>query len=642
MNKIYDRKTKKDMIKGYIRNRYIKDNKMFMIAFIVLLIGIATVYNALAIVYPSYNTEQDCRGCHGIVANRHHLLVSNGTYRCTDCHAMKFDSQNQTYYPEIIRNCLICHPGKNHTDTHHIFVSQGLFVCTDCHPILYDGQNQTYYPKITWDCTVCHSTVLSIQNGTPGPTPTPTPTPTQPIPPSITIFSPISPVRDIVGSPRDFSITTDQIVNVRWYINDNQIQYNEGVTYTNYHNTSANLGVWNVSAVASNINGTVKYTWIWNVTNNIRIPPTIIFYAPYSPLIDRAGTIRKFGIATDQIVNIRWSINGVDVQSNMSVTGASYTNTSSSPGEWFVLANANNENGSVSHSWNWNVVESTPPVTTINLSGISGTNGWNISDVQVILVAIDDGGSGVANTRYRINSGAWITYTGPFIITNEGVSTIEYNSTDNVGNIELVKIQTIKIDKTLPQVTINSPVNGTIYIMNQNLIADWSVNDAISGIGTVMSTYPNGGIINTTSVGTKNFSIHATDSAGNVAKKNVTYYVRYNFGRFLEPVNNDGSSIFKLGSTVPIKFQLTDANGNYVTSAVATLNISKITQTITGTYLEPYTTGSGTAGYTFIYETNGNRYSYNLMTKSLSVGTWRIRVDIDDGSFYAVNISLKK
>ena len=121
----------------------------------------------------------------------------------------------------------------------------------------------------------------------------------------------------------------------------------------------------------------------------------------------------------------------------------------------------------------------------------------------------------------------------------------------------------------------------------------------------------------------------------------MTYYIHYNFGQFLEPVNNDGSSIFKLGSTIPIKFQLTDANGNYVTNAVARLNLSKIASAVIGTNLEPYTTGSGTIGDAFIYEINGNKYSYNLATKpNLSVGTWRIRVDINDGSSYAVNISL--
>lgn len=141
---------------------------------------------ATAITYPSYNNETDCRNCHGITVDRHHDLVPNGTYQCTDCHAMKYDNQSQTYYPEVIRNCLTCHPAKNHTDVHHDLVAQGLFVCSDCHQMKYNNQTQTYYPEVTWDCTVCHSTVLSLND-----TPPPVPTPVPPSPPTVGNFSQI-------------------------------------------------------------------------------------------------------------------------------------------------------------------------------------------------------------------------------------------------------------------------------------------------------------------------------------------------------------------------------------------------------------------------------------------------------------------
>ncbi len=58
-------------------------------------------------------TEEVCRNCHGITVNRHHLLVQNGGYQCTDCHKMIWDNLSQSYNPEIIRNCPICHPGKH-------------------------------------------------------------------------------------------------------------------------------------------------------------------------------------------------------------------------------------------------------------------------------------------------------------------------------------------------------------------------------------------------------------------------------------------------------------------------------------------------------------------------------------------------
>jgi hypothetical protein len=82
-----------------------------MIFAIIILAAMSLISFAL---YPSYNTETDCRSCHGITVDRHHLLLVNGTHKCTDCHVMKYDPVNQTPYPEIIRNCLICHPTQNH------------------------------------------------------------------------------------------------------------------------------------------------------------------------------------------------------------------------------------------------------------------------------------------------------------------------------------------------------------------------------------------------------------------------------------------------------------------------------------------------------------------------------------------------
>jgi thioredoxin-related protein len=68
---------------------------------------------------PSYN-ETYCRSCHGNTVDRHHLLLVNGTHQCTDCHATKYDSQNHTYYQEVIRNCVTCHATTAHS-------------CVSCH-----------------------------------------------------------------------------------------------------------------------------------------------------------------------------------------------------------------------------------------------------------------------------------------------------------------------------------------------------------------------------------------------------------------------------------------------------------------------------------------------------------------------------
>jgi hypothetical protein len=519
-------------------------NKMLKVIFAIFLLAAMSPVTFAS--YPSYDTETDCRNCHGITADQHHLLVANGTKQCTDCHAMKYDTQNKTYYPEVIRNCLACHGGKDHTDAHHLLVQQGLFACMDCHEMKYDVQNQTYYPEITWDCTACHSTILNRDSA---PVPAPVPAPVNP--PTITQYSPASPQKDVVGASRKFNVTIDQKVNLTWYINGNPVQSNDSVTDASYINSSAVLGVWNVSVKASNVNGNIMYTWIWNVTS-VPTPPVITSSAPISTVNDTFGSSRKFGITIDQTANIVWYINGNPVQSNDSVIGASYNNASTTAGVWNVDAIATNANGSVMHSWTWNVI----------------------------------------------------------------------------------------IDHVSPEITINSPVNGRIYLLYQSLIAKWSVNDIDSRIAMATGTYPSGSTIKTNSVGTKNFSVYAKDNAGNTNIKNVTYYIRYNFGGFLWPIKTDGSSIFKKPNEVSIKFQLKDANGNYVNNAIAKLSLSIIGPTIGEKYLQSSTTA--TNGGVFKYNSKDKIYYYNLETKGLASGTWQIRVNINDGSSNAVNIFLQK
>ncbi len=65
-----------------------------------------------SITHPSYNTEAECRNCHGNTVDRHHALAQGGKYGCTDCHQMKQDDQGN-FYPEVIRDCIVCHAGKH-------------------------------------------------------------------------------------------------------------------------------------------------------------------------------------------------------------------------------------------------------------------------------------------------------------------------------------------------------------------------------------------------------------------------------------------------------------------------------------------------------------------------------------------------
>jgi hypothetical protein len=92
------------------------------------------------------------------------------------------------------------------------------------------------------------------------------------------------------------------------------------------------------------------------------------------------------------------------------------------------------------------VVDVTPPVTTIQFTGLEGEYDWYYSDVEVMLSANDDC-SGVASTMYSLNGSTWMLYTDSFVLEDPGEHTIHYYSTDNAGNVEDIKTSTIKISK---------------------------------------------------------------------------------------------------------------------------------------------------------------------------------------------------
>jgi hypothetical protein len=124
--------------------------------------------------------------------------------------------------------------------------------------------------------------------------------------------------------------------------------------------------------------------------------------------------------------------------------------------------------------------DDTPPATIISLDGVEGNNGWFTSDVTVTLSATD-GVSGVDKTEYSFDSTAWTIYTSPFNITTEGNTVISYHSTDNAGNAETTKSQTIKIDKAVPSGSILIDY-GDAYTNLTSATLTLTATDATSGV----------------------------------------------------------------------------------------------------------------------------------------------------------------
>jgi len=274
-----------------------------------------------------------------------------------------------------------------------------------------------------------------------------------------------------------------------------------------------------------------------------------------------------------------------------------------------------------------NIDKTKPEIVNIIVPD-ANDHGWYNTDVDVHYSCAD------------ILSGP-INASGDKIIASEGKNqSVSLECADLAGNISAVESGNINIDKTKPQIIITSPASED-YLLHQTVEADWTAEDVLSEVETVVGTVADGQPIDTSNVGLNVFKVEASDYAGNVNTATVNYYVVYNYGGVLEPVNSSGSSIFKLGRTVPIKFKLFGESNTPVANAVVMLNLAKISNNVIGTEIEATSTSQATEGNLFRYDSTENQYIFNLNTKNLSAGSWVMKIYLDDETVKEVYFSLK-
>jgi hypothetical protein len=140
-------------------------------------------------------------------------------------------------------------------------------------------------------------------------------------------------------------------------------------------------------------------------------------------------------------------------------------------------------------------------------------------------------------------------------------------------------------------------------------------------------------------VGTSTVVCTASNSCGSAACA-FTVSVVYAWSGVLQPVNADGSSVFKLGSTVPVAFQLTGASA-CVTTLAATLSYSKLSPDPPGPVNKAGSTSAATTGNLFRYDPKSGQYIFNWGTKGLTSGKYQLQINLGDGVIHTVTVGLK-
>jgi hypothetical protein len=140
------------------------------------------------------------------------------------------------------------------------------------------------------------------------------------------------------------------------------------------------------------------------------------------------------------------------------------------------------------------------PTSVASASPGANAAGWNKGNVSVSLSATDNaGGSGVRSITYAIG-GTPTTVSGAstsFTVSSEGVTTISYFATDNVGDAEAAKTLVVRIDKPAPTGSLSlspnvlRPPNHRLVRITPRLSTSDNLGGPVSVTGpTVTSNEP--------------------------------------------------------------------------------------------------------------------------------------------------------
>jgi hypothetical protein len=140
--------------------------------------------------------------------------------------------------------------------------------------------------------------------------------------------------------------------------------------------------------------------------------------------------------------------------------------------------------------------------------------------------------------------------------------------------------------------------------------------------------------------GTKTITIAVTDDDGGSGSSSGTFATKYTPSSFLAPINTGAGprSVFKLGSTIPVKITVTDCTGAQVTTLTPAVQLAKVDNVPDGSVNEDQVTETPTNGKNMAWV--GDKYLFTLSTKNsqfngganLTSGSYRLWVT--DASFF--------
>ena len=230
-----------------------------------------------------------------------------------------------------------------------------------------------------------------------------------------------------------------------------------------------------------------------------------------------------------------------------------------------------------------------------------------------------------------------------------GDTTVTLTVRDAAGNASTCRVTVQVVDTTRP--VLGECPSGGPFLLNSGpqMIGPIGASDTC-GLDATSSSLT--ATVDTSSVGTKTVWFTAVDTSGNSFSKACDYQVQYVSGgtcngqpshSILPPIKADGSSVFKKGRTVPVKFQVCDAAGNSIGTPGVVASF-KLVQKWHGTVIlyPNVNPDSTTPDNAFRWDAAAQEWHFNLSTKNLAAGyTYKYKIRLNDGTSIVFQFGLR-
>ncbi|HEY2813578.1 MAG TPA: hypothetical protein VGJ03_08960 [Acidimicrobiales bacterium] len=259
-------------------------------------------------------------------------------------------------------------------------------------------------------------------------------------------------------------------------------------------------------------------------------------------------------------------------------------------------------------------VDKTPPTVTCT----SPTANWSKTDVTASCTA-SDAGVGLANPAQASFTRSTSVPDGT---ANASAPIPAATVCDALNQCRTVGPWTAKVDKAPPTAIIATPLDGDVYFLNQSVAAAYLCADVGSGIAAnkCVGTKANGSNIDTSSAGTKTFTVTATDVAGNQTVTTSTYTVQPSNAQY--SICRIAPTVTRTGQTALFIVYVCDKQGH---------NVTKSSLPVTAVSIDRTRPINPSAAFKFLSILGINWEQYGLDTTALAIGrhTLQIKVGTD-------------